>query len=57
MNDIESLFDAVYIMKNGEFIEHGTPAMLQNKYPNPLFLGLQGVYFEVTGQVLGGKAI
>ena len=53
---LESLFDIVYFMKNGEFIECDTPTALQNKYQNPLFSGLEGVYFEVTGQVLGGKS-
>lgn len=51
----ESLFDVVCVMKDGTFIEVGTAEELQQKYVNPLFKGLEGVYFEVTGQVLGGK--
>lgn len=54
VHGIESLFDVVYVMKNGVFIEGDTPAALQNKYNNLLFSGLEGVYFEITGQVLGG---
>lgn len=54
VHGLESLFDVVYVMKNGVFIEGDTPAALQNKYNNPLFSGLEGVYFEITGQVLGG---
>ena len=52
---LEYLFDAVYIMKDGQFIEFGTTEDLQKKYQNPTFPGLEGVYFEVTGQVLGGR--
>lgn len=54
-NGVESLFDFVYFMKNGAFIEGDTPTVLQKKYKNSLFSGLEGVYFEVTGQVLGGN--
>lgn len=54
VHGLESLFDVVYVMKNGVFIEGDTPAALQNKYNNPLFSGLEDVYFEITGQVLGG---
>ena len=54
IHGLEFLFDVVYVMKNGVFIEGDTPAALQNKYNNPLFSGLEGVYFEITGQVLGG---
>lgn len=52
---LEALFDYVYIMKNGQFIERGTVEELQKTYQNPTFKGLEGVYFEVTGQVLGGR--
>ena len=51
----ERLFDIVCVMKDGRFIEVGSSEELQNKYVNPVFPGLEGVYFEVTGQVLGGK--
>ena len=51
----ERLFDVVCVMKDGRFIEVGSSEELQNKYVNPVFPGLEGVYFEVTGQVLGGK--
>lgn len=55
VSGVESLFDFVYFIKDGEFIEGDTPTELQQKYQNPLFSGLEGVYFEVTGQVLGGN--
>ena len=42
-------------MKDGAFIEGDTSTALQEKYKNPLFSGLEGVYFEVTGQMLGGN--
>lgn len=51
----EALFDAVYIMKDGHITERGTPEELVKKYQNPTFSGLEGVYFEVTGQLLGGR--
>lgn len=54
VNGIEKLVDFVYFMKNGVIVEEGTPTDLQQKYKNPLFTGLEAVYFEVTGQVLGG---
>lgn len=54
IHGLEFLFDVVYVMKNGVFIEGDTPSALQNKYKNPLFSGLEGVYFEITGKVLGG---
>ncbi|MCH7321908.1 ABC transporter ATP-binding protein [Solibacillus sp. MA9] len=50
----ESLFDVVCVMKDGHFIEIGSSKELQKKYVNPVFPGLEGVYFEITGQVLGG---
>ncbi|WP_339215974.1 ABC transporter ATP-binding protein [Solibacillus sp. FSL W8-0372] len=52
---LESLFDFVYIMQDGQFIEHGTTEELVEKYKNPTFSGLEAVYFEVTGQLLGGR--
>lgn len=52
---LETFFDYVYIMQNGKFIERGTPEELESKYQNANFKGLEGVYFEVTGQVLGGR--
>ncbi|MGN7476330.1 ATP-binding cassette domain-containing protein [Solibacillus silvestris] len=52
---LEDLFDYVYIMKDGQFIEHGLAADLVRKYHNPTFPGLEGVYFEVTGQLFGGR--
>lgn len=55
VSGVEFLFDFVYFMKNGAFIEGDTPTALQKKYKNPLFSGLEGVYFEITGQVLGGN--
>ncbi|MER1956657.1 MAG: ABC transporter ATP-binding protein [Solibacillus sp.] len=51
----DPLFDVVCIMKDGRFIEVGSSEELQKKYVNPIFPGLEGVYFEITGQVLGGK--
>lgn len=51
----ESLFDYVYILQKGQMIEHGTKDELQKKYQNTIFPGIEGIYFEVTGQVLGGK--
>ena len=51
----ESLFDIVCVMKDGSFIEIGSSEDLQKKYVNPVFPGLEGVYFEITGQVLGGQ--
>lgn len=50
----ERLFDVVCVMKDGRFIEMGSSEELQKKYVNPVFPGLEGVYFEITGQVLGG---
>ncbi|QSB12026.1 ATP-binding cassette domain-containing protein [Lysinibacillus fusiformis] len=55
VSGVESLFDFVYFMKDGAFIEGDTSTALQEKYKNPLFSGLEGVYFEVTGQMLGGN--
>ena len=52
---LEALFDSVYIMQDGQFIEHGTTEELVEKYKNPTFSGLEAVYFEVTGQLLGGR--
>lgn len=50
----EGLFDVVCVMKDGAFVEVGTVEELQQNYVSPVFPGLEGVYFEITGQVLGG---
>ncbi|GIO23764.1 ABC transporter ATP-binding protein [Oceanobacillus sp. J11TS1] len=49
---LEDLFDYVYILKNGTFIEQGSHTELLQKYPDNVFPGLAGVYFEVTGKTL-----
>ncbi|MEG0471079.1 MAG: ABC transporter ATP-binding protein [Solibacillus sp.] len=51
----ESIFDVVCVMKDGQFIEMDSIEALQEKYKNTTFPGLEGIYFEVTGQILGGK--
>ncbi|MFF5994676.1 ABC transporter ATP-binding protein [Lysinibacillus sp. KU-BSD001] len=52
----EPLFDYVYILKDGKFVENGTRQELDNKYKNTVLAGIEGIYFEVTGTVLGGRA-
>lgn len=51
----ESLFDAIYILQNGQLADYGTLNVLEEKYPNPMFKGIEGIYFEITGKVLGGR--
>ncbi|GLC90546.1 ATP-binding cassette domain-containing protein [Lysinibacillus piscis] len=51
----ESLFDAIYILKDGQLADYGTLAELEEKYQNPVFKGIEGIYFGMTGQVLGGR--
>ncbi|MEO4053089.1 ABC transporter ATP-binding protein [Solibacillus sp. CAU 1738] len=52
----ETLFDYVYILKDGKFIENGSKQELVTKYKNTVLAGIEGIYFEVTGKVLGGRA-
>ncbi|MFD1413112.1 ATP-binding cassette domain-containing protein [Oceanobacillus jeddahense] len=49
---LEEIFDYIYILKNGTFIEQGSNTELLQKYPHNVFPGLSGVYFEVTGKTL-----
>ncbi|MBA4535985.1 ABC transporter ATP-binding protein [Bacillus aquiflavi] len=51
----EELFDYIYILKNGRIVEQGKRDELKMKYQNTIFPGIEGIYFEVTGQLLGGK--
>ncbi|MEG0384022.1 MAG: ABC transporter ATP-binding protein [Solibacillus sp.] len=51
----EMLFDVVCVMKDGQFTEIDSIEALQEKYANSIFPGLEGIYFEITGQLLGGK--
>ncbi|WP_042478060.1 ATP-binding cassette domain-containing protein [Bacillus ndiopicus] len=51
----ERLFDSIYILQDGRLADHGTLNALEEKYPNPMFKGIEGIYFEVTGKVLGGR--
>lgn len=52
----ETLFDYIYILKDGQFIENGTKQELDDKYKHTVLAGIEGIYFEVTGKVLGGRA-
>ena len=52
----EPLFDYIYILKDGQFIENGTKQELDDKYKHTVLAGIEGIYFEVTGKVLGGRA-
>ncbi|MCT6923212.1 ABC transporter ATP-binding protein [Metasolibacillus sp.] len=51
----ESLFNEIYILKEGQLADCGTLEALEEKYSNPVFKGIEGIYFEVTGKVLGGQ--
>ena len=51
----EALFDVVCVIKEGQFVEMDSIEVLQKKYKHSQFPGLEGIYFEVTGQLLGGK--
>lgn len=50
----EDLFDSILILQNGKIMEQGTMSDLKKKYKQTTFPGIEGIYFEVTGQVLGG---
>lgn len=51
----ESLFNEIYILKEGQLADCGTLEALEEKYSNSVFKGIEGIYFEVTGKVLGGQ--
>lgn len=53
---LESLFDYVVILKDGKLIENSTQDELYRKYTDAKLPGIEGLYYEVTGQILGGKA-
>ncbi|MFJ8459643.1 ATP-binding cassette domain-containing protein [Lysinibacillus xylanilyticus] len=53
---LESLFDYVVILKDGKLIENSTQDELHRKYTKAKLPGIEGLYYEVTGQILGGKA-
>lgn len=53
---LESLFDYVVILKDGKLIENSTQDELYGKYTEAKLPGIEGLYYEVTGQILGGKA-
>lgn len=53
---LEPLFDYVVILKDGKLIENSTQDELHRKYAEAKFPGIEGLYYEVTGQILGGKA-
>lgn len=53
---LESLFDYVVILKDGKLIENSTQDELSRKYTETKLPGIEGLYYEVTGQILGGKA-
>lgn len=53
---LESLFDFVVILKDGKLIENSTQDELYRKYAEAKLPGIEGLYYEVTGQILGGKA-
>lgn len=53
---LESLFDYVVILKDGKLIENSTQDELYRKYVEAKLPGIEGLYYEVTGQILGGKA-
>lgn len=53
--EFESLFDYIYILDKGKIVEHGKRDELQRKYEHAVLPGIAGIYFDVTGQVLGGR--
>ncbi|QPQ30399.1 ATP-binding cassette domain-containing protein [Lysinibacillus sp. JNUCC 51] len=53
---LELLFDYVVILKDGKLIENSTQDELYRKYTDAKLPGIEGLYYEVTGQILGGKA-
>ncbi|WP_369436159.1 hypothetical protein [Lysinibacillus fusiformis] len=42
-------------MDKGKIVEHGKREELQRKYKHAVLPGIEGIYFDVTGQVLGGR--
>ena len=53
---LELLFDYVVILKDGKLIENSTQDELYQKYTEAKLPGIEGLYYEATGQILGGKA-
>jgi len=53
---LESLFDYIVILKDGKLIENSRQDELYRKYAKAKLPGIEGLYYEVTGQILGGKA-
>lgn len=53
---LEPLFDYVMILKDGKLIENSTQDELYQKYTEAKLPGIEGLYYEATGQILGGKA-
>lgn len=53
---LEPLFDYVVIFKDGKLIENSTQDELYRKYTEAKLPGIEGLYYEVTGQILGGRA-
>jgi len=53
---LEALFDYVVILKEGKIIENATQDELYHKYTDARLPGIEGLYYEVTGQILGGRA-
>jgi len=53
---LEPLFDYIVILKEGKIIENVTQDELYHKYTDARLPGIEGLYYEATGQILGGKA-
>lgn len=52
---LEPLFDYVVMLKDGKLIENSTQDELYQKYTEAKLPGIEGLYYEVTGQILGGR--
>lgn len=53
--EFQRLFDYTLILHEGKIAEIGSTIALQEKYNHEAFPGIEGVYYAVTGQILGGE--